>query len=220
MTRTLLTTLFAGSIVLANILAAKLTWADLPAIGGVAIPAGFIAFGVAYLVSDLIVELHGRDVAHDVVNGTIATLIVGYGLIALAMWLPTAPFWQDQAAFETILGSSASVTLGSIVALSVSQHLDVRLFDGLRRRTQGRHRWIRNCGSTGISQAVDTVLFISLAFAIFPALGLGGTATWGWDLATIIAGQYIVKLAVATLDTPVFYLVTELTDATPAEEIA
>lgn len=212
MTRQTLTALFAGSIVLANVLAAKLTWLTLPFIGGVAIPAGFVAFGVAYLASDLLVEFHGKEVAHRTVNGTIALLVVAYGLIALAVWMPAAPFYQGQSAFAQTLTQSGSITLGSIVALAVAQHLDVRLFDHLAQRTGGDHRWLRNCGSTMTSQLVDTVVFISLAFAVFPALGLGGQVTTGWQLVSIIAGQYVVKLGVALLDTPLFYAVTEVVE--------
>jgi len=208
--RQTLTALFAGSIVLANILAAKLTWLTLPFTGGVASPAGFVAFGVAYLASDLLVEFHGRKVAARTVNGTIALLIVSYALIYLSVWMPSAPFYGGQAAFAGVLTSSGSIIAGSVVALGVAQHFDVRLFDRLAQRTNGRHRWLRNCGSTMTSQFIDTVLFISLAFAVFPALGLGGSVTPAGQLVSIIVGQYIVKLGVALLDTPVFYLVTEV----------
>jgi uncharacterized integral membrane protein (TIGR00697 family) len=210
MTRQTLTALFAGSIVLANILAAKLTWLELPIIGGVAIPAGFVAFGVAYLASDLLVEFHGREVAARTVNGTIFLLVVSYALIYLSVWMPTAPFYGGQSEFATTLTSSGSLIAGSIVALAVAQHFDVRLFDRLLKRTDGDHRWLRNCGSTVTSQLVDTVLFISLAFTVFPALGLGGSVTPLGQLGSIIVGQYIVKVGVAVLDTPAFYLVTEV----------
>jgi hypothetical protein len=68
-TRAIFTALFVGSIVLANVLAAKLTWVELPVIGGVAVPAGFVAFGVAYLASDLLVEYHSRSYISSLGNG-------------------------------------------------------------------------------------------------------------------------------------------------------
>lgn len=205
-----LTALFAGSIVLANVLAAKLTWFELPVLGGVAVPAGFVAFGVAYLSSDLLVEYHGREYAAAVVNGTVLTLVVAYGLVFLSIWMPSAPFYDGQEAFVATLGGSASILLASVVALAVAQHLDVRLFANLKERTAGQHRWLRNCGSTFVSQGIDTVVFITLGFAIFPALGLGGEPTWGWALVSIIGGQYVVKLVVAAIDTIPFYAVTEI----------
>ncbi len=212
-TKAVLTTIFAGSVVLANVLAAKLTWVDLPALGGVAVPAGFIAFGVAYLASDLLVEYHGKEYASSVINGTVVTLVIGYGLVFSAIWLPTAPFYEGQEAFAATLGDSASIILASVIALALAQHMDVRLFSSIKERTAGRYRWARNCGSTAVSQGFDTAIFITLGFAIFPAMGLGGTPTWGWSLVSIIIGQYIVKLGVAAIDTVPFYIVTELIDA-------
>jgi uncharacterized integral membrane protein (TIGR00697 family) len=206
----ILTALFAGSVVLANVLAAKLTWFELPGLGGVAVPAGFVAFGVAYLASDLIVEYHGREYAAAVVNGTVLTLVVAYSLVFLAIWMPSAPFYEGQEAFVSTLGGSASILLASVVALAVAQHLDVRLFANLKERTAGEYRWLRNCGSTFVSQGIDTVVFISLGFAIFPAIGLGGDPTWGWSLVSIIVGQYAVKLVVAAIDTLPFYAVTSV----------
>ena len=211
-TRAIFTAVFAGSVVLANVLAAKLTWIELPGIGGVAVPAGFVAFGVAYLASDLLVEYHGKDYTATVINGTVITLIIAYALVFLAIWMPTAPFYDGQEAFVATLGDSASIILASVVALALAQHLDVRLFANLKNRTAGGHRWLRNCGSTAVSQGVDTVVFITLGFAIFPALVLGGDPTWGWALVSIIAGQYIVKLLVALIDTVPFYAVTEFVE--------
>ncbi len=127
-TRAIFTAIFAGSVVLANILAAKLTWVELPGIGGVAVLAGFVAFGVAYLASDLLVEYHGKGYAATVINGTVLTLVLAYALIFLAIWMPTAPFYEGQEAFVTTLGDSTSIILASVVALALAQHLDVRLF--------------------------------------------------------------------------------------------
>jgi len=219
-TKPILTTIFAGAIVLANILAAKLTWFELPGLGGVAVPAGFIAFGVAYLCSDLLVEFHGKEYAASVINGTIITLIVGYGLIFTAIGLPTAPFYEGQQQFVNTLGNSASIVLASIVALAIAQHFDVKLFANIKNRTDGKYRWLRNCGSTFASQGVDTVIFITLGFAIFPELGLGGNPMWNWELVSIILGQYIVKVLVAGIDTIPFYIVTELTNTSQQNQTA
>jgi len=208
----ILVPLFAGSVVLANVLAAKLTWVTLPGLGGVAVPAGFVAFGVAYLASDLIVEFEGEDLAHDVVNGTVALLAISYGLIYMAVWFPSAPFWPNQAAYVTTLGSGGSIVLASIVALAVAQHTDVRLFAYLFERTDGGYRWVRNCGSTVTSQLVDTVLFVGLGFGLFPLLGFGGDPILGVEVVSIIVGQYVAKVLVAGIDTIPFYIVTELVE--------
>jgi uncharacterized integral membrane protein (TIGR00697 family) len=200
---------FITAIIVANVTAAKLAYFEIPLLGGVAIPAGFIAFGVAFLASDLMVEVHGREFATTVVNWTVSCLILGYGLIYLAIALPTAPFYQAHAAYATTLGASSNIILASIVTLLLSQHIDVNLFAEIKQRTGNNHRWIRNLMSTSISQAVDTALFITLAFTFFPAL-TSGDILWGTALATTILGQYVAKVVVAALDTPFFYLATTL----------
>lgn len=206
-----LTVLFAVSIATANVTASKLAWFDLPLIGGVAVPAGFLAFGVAFLCSDLIVEFYGQDYAHNVVNGTVVALVAAYGLIYAAILMPVAPFYGGHEAYVSTLSASAAVVAASVITISISQHIDVRIFARFKSLTQGRHKWLRNLGSTSVSQGVDTVLFITLAFAVFPVLQ-GGEAMWGMALLLTIVGQYIVKLVVALFDTPLFYLISEVSD--------
>jgi len=203
-----LTTVFAVSIAIANVTAAKLAWFELPLIGGVAVPAGFLAFGVAFLCSDLMVEFYGEDYAHNVVNGTVVALIAAYGL-STAIIMPVAPFYGAHEAYATTLGSGAAVVAASVITLTVSQHIDVRIFAAFKRVTDGRHKWLRNLGSTGLSQGIDTVLFITLAFSVFPFIQ-GGSPMWGTALILTIVGQYLVKLIVAVLDTPVFYVISGL----------
>jgi uncharacterized integral membrane protein (TIGR00697 family) len=205
-----LTVLFAVSLITANVTAAKVAFVPLPLLGAVAVPAGFVAFGVAFLASDLMVEYYGEGYAAAVLWATVAALLVAYSLIWTAIALPSAPFY-DPAAFDAVLGQSSAVVIASVVTIALSQRLDVWLFARLKRATDGRHRWVRNCVSTGTSQILDTVVFISLAFAVFPWLQ-GGDPMTGWALASIIVGQYVAKLVVALADTPLFYLVTEVID--------
>lgn len=199
-----LTVTFAVSIAVANLLAAKLAWFTLPFLGGVAVPAGFIGIGVAFLCSDLLVEFYGKKHAHKTVTATILALIVAYGLVWVAVALPTAPFYQQQDAYASVLSSSAAITAASIVTLAVSQNVDVAIFAWLKDYTNGDYKFIRNLGSTTLSQLIDTVVFITLGFWLFP-LVQGGDPQALPALVSIIIGQYIVKLGVAVLDTPIFY---------------
>ncbi len=87
---------------------------------------------------------------------------------------PAAEASVDPDAFATALGASTNVVLGSLLAYLVSQNWDVWLFHRIRDRTGSDYLWLRNVVSTGTSQAIDTVIFVSIAFAIAPAvLGVG-----------------------------------------------
>jgi len=202
-TKTTLTALFAIGIVTANITAAKIAWIPLPILGKVAVPAGFVAFGFAFLMSDLLVEHYGKAYAKEVVKGTVIGLVVAYGLVWLAIWLPSAPFYNGEQ-YASVLGGSAAVVIASVLTIAISQPFDVWLFARLKKATQGGHKWLRNCVSTGTSQILDTVVFISLAFWIIPALQ-GTQTTTGMALVMIIVGQYLAKLVIVGLDTPLFY---------------
>ena len=201
-----LTILLGSSIAVANITAAKIAAIPLPVMGEVTVPAGFIAFGFAFLMSDLITEFYGEDYAASVVNSTVIALIAAYVLVWIAVALPSAPFYDGEA-YRSVLGGSAAVVAASVVTLALSQRFDVWLFSRLKDYTNGQHRWLRNCVSTGTSQVVDTVVFITLAFAVFPALQ-GGEVLWGSALVATIVGQYVAKLVVAALDTPLYYAIT------------
>jgi len=203
--KTLLTVTLGVSLAIANITAAKL--ATIPVFGGVAVPAGFLGIAVAFLCSDLIGELYGEQEARGAVNAAIVALVIAWGLVYASLWLPTAPFYADAAAFETVMGASWNIVTASILTLLVSQNVDVSIFHYLKDRTDGRYKFLRNIGSTGISQLVDTALFITLGFVLFPAIGSGTPQALAVATELIIA-QYLVKLIIVGMDTPLFYLFT------------
>lgn len=204
-TKVTLTVLFGISLAVANITAAKVAWFELPLIGATAIPAGFVAFGASFLFTDLLNELYGREYAQSVVNATVIGMVLAWALIYVSIVMPAAPFYGLEAEFEAVLGGGATIITASIITMLFSQNLDVIVFDKLRSITDGGHKWLRNLGSTTISQFADTALFITLGFAILPQLFGGSVTPWA-VIPGMIAAQYTVKLAVAVLDTPLFYL--------------
>lgn len=203
--KTALTSLFAGSVVIANVLASKVAAFDVPGYGLAAAPAGFLALGAAFLCSDALSELYGPDAAHKAVNGTVVAVLASLGLIHASVLMPSAPFYELGAEYETILSAGTSISMASVATMLVSQNLDVSVFHTLRER--GLSKWARNIGSTVTSQFVDTVLFIGLAFAVLPRI-VDGTVTPVAALPSLVASQYLLKVGVAVLDTPLFYALT------------
>ena len=191
-----LATLFTTCLLVANIIAVKLV-----SIGGWVVPAGIIAYPLTFLFTDVISELYGRRIASRVVwigfGANILMVILVYG----GKLLPPAPFWEIQPAYEFILSMIPRVVLASMTAYLISQHHDVFAFYFWRQKTKGRFLWLRNNASTMVSQALDTGVFITIAFwGIVPA----GT------LANMLLSQYIIKLAIAAGDTPFCYLLVGL----------
>ena len=97
-----------------------------------------------------------------------------------------------------------NIIIASLIAYVVSQLHDVWAFHAWRRLTRGRWLWLRNNASTAVSQAIDTVIFISLAFNVLPRL-TGGQPLPLDAIIVIIYSQYLIKLAIALLDTPLVY---------------
>ena len=192
MARIALPMAFAALLIIANIVAVKLL-----AIGDWVLSAGIVAYPFTFLVTDTLSEVYGRRTATRVVWMGFALSVLMAALVYLTRILPAPGFWEGQAAYDDTLGSVPRIVLASMIAFLVSQNTDVLLFHRIGRLTGQRFLWLRNNGSTMASQAIDTLLFVSIAFA-----GTESTAT----LLNMMVTQYVVKLAIAAADTPFVYL--------------
>ncbi len=192
----ILCSVFIGSLVISEVLASKIV-----ALGQIYVPAGVLAYAITFPLTDTIEEVWGKSYARGVVLAGLVALGVVFLLICLAIILPSAPFWKEQESFLRILGmkqGAIRIIIASVIAYFVSQYHDVWAFNFWRKVTGERHLWLRNNASTLASQAIDTTLFISLAFyGVMPILPL-------------ILGQYFIKVCIALLDTPLVYLLVHL----------
>lgn len=196
MALTVLAMLFVTCLLVANIIASKLI-----SIGGWIVPAGVIAYPLTFLFTDAISELYGKKVASKVVWAGFGASVLMVILIFCGKLLSPAPFWKGQSAYESILGMVPRIVLASMIAYLVSQHHDVFAFHFWRRKTNGKHLWLRNNASTMVSQAIDTGIFISIAFWEVVPIKI---------LLNMIFTQYIIKLIIAAGDTPFCYLLVSL----------
>ncbi|MGM0605757.1 MAG: queuosine precursor transporter [Halobacteriota archaeon] len=209
-----LTALFVTALVTAQLTAAKLLALplpfDLPAIGGVIVlPGAALAYALTFFASDCYAELYGRRSAQVLVNVAFA---MNFVVLALLWSTLAAPAVDPEfaATFETALSPAANIVLGSLLAYVVSQNYDVIVFHRIREATDGAHLWLRNIASTGTSQAIDTVIFVSVAFVVAPqVLGIGFALPMR-EVFALIVGQYLLKLLIALADTPFVYAVVSL----------
>lgn len=186
-----LCSIFIGSLVISEILANKIVY-----LKGIYVPAGVIAYAITFPITDTIGEIWGKTYAKQLVFAGFITLGVVFLLMWLAIILPAASFWKEENAFESVLGmkqGAMRIIIASLFAYIVSQYHDVWAFYFWRKVTRGKYLWLRNNASTFVSQGIDTLIFIFIAFyGVFPILPL-------------ILGQYLVKIGIALLDTPVVY---------------
>lgn len=193
-TKMILATLFVALTVVSSVLAHALVQ-----IGPFIVPAAVIVYFWTFLLSDLYCEYFGKKESHTLVICSTGCLLMVFVLSKLATLIPSASFSiQEMKELQTVIDSSLRVTMASVVAFFVSQFLDVHIFHAVKTMTNGRARWLRNNLSTMTSQLVDTGIFITIAFwGIVPNIGY------------LILSQYVVKLGLAILDTPIFYLFTK-----------
>ncbi len=208
-----LAAIFVASLVTAQLTAAKVLAVQLPIVIPVAgseltLPGAAVAIAVMFLASDCYTELYGKRAAQILVNVAFTMNFLVLVLVWSTILAPPAASSIDPDAFATVLGASTNIVAGSLVAYLISQNYDVIVFQKLRDYTNGDHLWFRNIVSTGTSQAIDTVIFVGIAFWIIPhTVGIGPQLP-ATVVASLIVGQYLLKLLIAILDTPVVYLIT------------
>ncbi len=195
--------IFSAALVISNVLSTKLM-----VIGPLIVPGGVICYAVTYLMTDVIGELYGKAAAGRVVRQGLLCQVMCMALIQLTLLLPGADIVIEEAC-DTALGMSLWFTLAGLVAYVVSQAIDVEVFHRIRQRLliKGNgYRWVWNNASTLVSQAVDTIVFLGIAFGLGMKY-LFDAGTCGLLMQMMIS-QYIVKALLAILDTPFFYLMT------------
>lgn len=198
----ILSCLFAGTIVAANLMGTKVipffTIGSFQLTGSV----GIFLFPLSFLITDIVAEIYGARATRALVTGTLIVLVIVLGVTALATVLPPADRFaaQDQA-YVGIFRSSLRIILASIVAFTLSQYHDVWAFDFWKKKTNGRFLWLRNNASTVVSQLIDTVIFMLIAF-----WGITDRFTLGFVLGSMVPPYYLLKVLAAGLDTPLVYL--------------
>jgi hypothetical protein len=184
--------MFASLTVVANIIASKIV-----VFGPFTVPAAVLVYSTTFLLTDFLSELYSeKEAIKAVFIGFISNIVLVISIWVAVQW-QAAPFWQGQAAFESIFGIVPRIVLGSMIAYIVSQNLDVKIFMSFKNKYP-KYLWLRNNAGTMVSQLVDTLIFITIAFYGTTSMEI---------LLSLIVGQYIVKWIIAVVDTPFLYLV-------------
>ena len=187
-------TIYIAGLVIAQVLASKLTEIRLPLVGHLSFTGGEFAYCLTFFATDVIAEIWGKRKANmTVMCGLIANIMILI-LIRITIYLPPAPYWEGSHGFNAVVGDTSRIIIASIAAFLVSQFHDVWMFHLIKDLTRGKYLWLRNNLSTALSQTIDTTIFTVLAFyGVAPVMPL-------------IIGQLTVKLILAALDTLPVYL--------------
>lgn len=183
--------IYGGMVVLAGVLGNKQV-----ALGPLAVEAGIFPFLTLVALSSTVAELHGQSIGNRLVLWGFIPLVGSILLTIIVLLLPASPEMDPArlAAFETVLGQSPRLMAAGIVSYGTSQFLNVTIFSALRGDGSGGPRtgWlaIRGAIASALSQIVDTLLFVTIAFyGIFP-------------IAQLMAGQMLAKVVLSILAIP------------------
>ncbi|WP_243290819.1 queuosine precursor transporter [Bacillus sp. FJAT-47783] len=169
---------------------------------GLTATLGNIMYGTAFFVTDIINEKYGKEEAKKAVWLGFSTLISLTIIMQVVLIFIPHEFDIAHDSLQTIFGLLPRIALGSLVAYLVSQYVDVHLYAMLKTKfPSDRALWIRNNGSTMISQLLDTLVFTSIAF-----LGQYPLAVW----VQIFITTYVIKFIVAIIDTPFAYIAKKM----------
>ena len=189
----LVTGLFVTVLIISNIIAVKLV-----TIGPLVVTAAIVLFPVSYIVADVLTEVYGYAVARRTIwVGFLCNLVAVLAIVAGGL-IPAAPFWDGQDAYDAILGYSSRLLVASFAAYLGGEFLNAFVLAKLKLRTGGRHLWLRTIGSTLVGQALDSTVFVVVAFA--------GVLPTG-ALAAAAVSQWAAKSLYEALATPLTYLV-------------
>lgn len=182
---------FVAVILISNVASSKFL-----VLGPFTFDGGTLLFPISYIFGDILTEVYGYRRARRVIWTGFAAAALMAGTFALVGTLPPAPGWENQAAYEAILGTTPRIVLGSLIAYWCGSFSNAFVLAKVKILTNGRWLWLRTISSTLVGEGVDSVLFILIAFA-----GTLPPATIG---AGIIS-NYVFKCGIEAAMTPVTY---------------
>jgi uncharacterized integral membrane protein (TIGR00697 family) len=185
--------LFVASLLTANIIAVKLV-----EIGPLILPAGVVIFPVSYILGDVLTEVYGYHWARRAIwlgfVGNLAAVVA----IWIAGILPAPAFWQQQSAYDAILGFTPRLLLASFAAYLVGEFANSTILAKMKVWTNGRYLWSRTITSTIVGQGLDSLVFILIAFTGIIA---------GPVMLTAVLSQWFFKSFYEIAATPLTYWV-------------
>ncbi len=187
--------LIAVNIILANIQVVKVV-----ELFGLSATLGNILYGSIFFSTDILSDIYGKKEAKKgVLIGFISLLLMTL-YMQLSLYIKPANFEEAQViqnSLESIFSLIPRIALGSIIAYFISQYTDVFIFHLVKSKTGEKKLWLRNNVSTMISQFIDSIIFVFIAF-----WGLYTMDVW-WE---ILITTYLFKWIVAAVDTPFIYM--------------
>ncbi len=190
---------FAVVLVCSNLIGpGKITQVDVPILGALTFGAGIMFFPISFIFGDILTEVYGYAASRRVIWVGFIALAFASLMAWVIVSLPPAPDWHDQAAYQSVFGSTGRIALASLVSFLAGEFVNSFVLAKMKVLTQGRWLWSRTIGSTIFGEAVDTILFFPLAF-------YGSGDFPDAMMPQIVLAQFTAKVLVEIAFTPFMY---------------
>jgi uncharacterized integral membrane protein (TIGR00697 family) len=196
----ILAALFIASLVTSNLIFQKFFYWEPFGWYRFEISVGILPYPITFLITDILSEIYGKKKANQVV---IAGIFASFFSMLIILVSDVAPAISNSPIsdkiFSTVFGLSPLAVLASMLAYLAAQFVDIKIFHFWKKKTNGKHLWLRNNFSTFTSQLIDTftVLFLLSSFNILP-----------WEIFTsLLISGFLFKIIIAALDTPILYAI-------------
>lgn len=190
---------FAVVLVCSNIIGpGKITEIQAPLLGSLTFGAGIMFFPIGFIFGDILTEVYGYAASRRVIWTGFICLAFASLMAWVIVALPPAPEWHDQAAYQSVFGSTARIAAASLVSFVAGEFVNSFVLAKMKILTQGRWLWSRTIGSTLFGEAVDTILFFPLAF-------YGSGEFPDAMMPQIVLAQFVAKVLVEIAFTPITY---------------
>lgn len=188
---TMLSVFFVAVLLISNVASTKIVQ-----LGKLTFDGGTLLFPLSYIFADILTEVYGYARSRATIwLGFISAAVMSLVFIVVGL-LPAASDWGNQAAYDAILGLTPMIVTASLIAYFCGEFSNSYILAKMKVWTEGRHLWARTIGSTLVGQAVDSAIFILIAFSMVLPPSL---------LVTLIVSNYIFKVAVEVMFTPITY---------------
>ena len=153
-----------GIVFCACLIASNLLETKIIQLGPVTITAGFLVFPISYIINDCIAEVWGFRKARLIIWIGFLTNFSMLALFQLAVALPSAPFWEGEAAFRFVFGLAPRIAVASLLAFLLGSFLNAYIMSRMKISSRGKHFSARAVVSTLAGESADSMIFFPLAF--------------------------------------------------------
>jgi queuosine precursor transporter len=187
---------YVGVLFVAVLMISNTTAGKLIEVGPFIVSAAIVIFPISYIFGDILTEVYGYKASRKVVWSGFAALILMSFFYWVILALPAASFWQNQSAFEAVLGAVPRITIASMIAYFCGEFVNSYVLSRMKVWMEGKRLWMRTIGSTVVGEGVDSIVFFTIAFI--------GTMPFA-ALVTIILSSYFLKVVYEVIATPFTY---------------